>query len=183
MIKEFSTLSPGQPPGPASSPVSPPGAPQLAWMYEDQLCKGNQGKEPPGQSRIFPSMDVRSKDIKPRDQRTTSAIVDDLTLLCIKKKGGQFMPTEFLSASSCVLCDRGGMHLHWHLLPWSKTSSMVFCLKVSFSFFLHFWFARQDHHLHTSLTVIVKTSCKSLKSSASSLPSSSGTTNKEDNHL
>ena len=83
MIKEFSTLSPGQPPGPASSPVSPPEAPQLDVRGPAVRGEGgDQGKEPPGQSHIFPSMDVRSKDIKPRDQRTTSAIVEDLTLLC-----------------------------------------------------------------------------------------------------
>ena len=69
---------------------------------------GDQGKEPPGRRHTFHSMDARSKDIKPREaQGTTSAIVEDLTLLCRQKKGGQFKPPEFLSASSCVLCDRG----------------------------------------------------------------------------
>ena len=108
MIQEFSTLSPGQPPGPASSPVSPPEAPQLDVRGPAVRGEGgDQGKELPGRSHAFPSMDVRSKDIKSReDQRTTSALVEDLTLLCRQKKGGQFFPPEFLSASSCVLCDR-----------------------------------------------------------------------------
>ena len=76
MIKEFSTPSPGQPPGPASSPVSPPEAPQLEVRGPAVRGDGgDQGKEPPGRNHIFPSTDVRSKDIRSSgDQRTTSAI-------------------------------------------------------------------------------------------------------------
>ena len=82
------------PPAPQSSSTSP--APQSISPV------------PPGRNHIFPSIDVRSKDIRSGgDQRTTSAIVEDLTLLSRQKKGGQFKPPEFLSASSCILCDRG----------------------------------------------------------------------------
>lgn len=105
---EFSTLSPGQPPGPASSQVSPPEALQLDVRGPAVRGDGgDQGKELPGRSHIFPSMDVRFKYNR-EDQRTTLAIVEDLTLLCRQKKSGQFQPPEFLPASSCVLCGDGG---------------------------------------------------------------------------
>ena len=161
MIKEFSTLSPGQPPGPASSPVSPPEAPQLDVRGPAVRGEGgDQGKEPPGRSHIFPSVDVRSKDNKPReDQRTTSALVEDLTLLCRQKRGGQFKPPDFLSASSCVLCDRGCTCIGICCLGPKRPPSSSLYKSVSPSSSIPGLLGSPS----TSLTVLVKTSSRKIK--------------------